>query len=332
MKNLIVRKTAFFLFTLIIAQTSNGAIDLRESSFSHTANDLSSLTRRYHSRSNRSGPLGFGWCFAFDVRLIKVNDSLRRIHECGANSEFIDFVPVPAAKGVWQNPADPHDRLFEADGQISRPSRFQTFDAKTGRTISFKLSPTKTAQLFYEADQIKELRVSDGFWFRFQYNPQTQMIERVLASNGESVTYIHNSRDLIEVRQGKKTLWRYRYDDFHNLSSIHQGARLVAELKYDALNDRVIGYRPAQGCKDSYSYSESRTKGEEAFIADVERSCGGNMKSKARFKFLYRELGLSRRLLAQMTIETNEEQTIISFDRKTGRALSIEKLKATRRL
>lgn len=320
---------SLFFFTY----DSKGAIDLRESSFTHSATEFSLLTRHYHSRSNRPGLVGYGWCFAFEAQIIRLNERQWRVYECGSQSEITDFVPAPDQSGVWFNPSQPDDRLIVGLKEISRPLRSQVFFRKNGNLKSFATASGATVTLVYGSEnQIIELRASDGRSIRLQWNPHSQFIERAVTAEGEAVSYLYENQNLIAVKKGSETLWRYAYDDFHNLTEVHQGKRVIAALKYDTANDRVIEYQNENGCRERYSYKEIRGTGEETFIADIERSCRQRENSKTRFKFFYLELNSLQRSLAQMTIETEKEKTIISFDRKTGHTLSVEKLKNLRRL
>lgn len=291
------------------------------------------LTRHYHSRSNRPGAIGYGWCFAFEAQVIRVSDHRWRVYECGSQNELTDFIRVPERKGIWANQTQPDDILIEGISEIIRPRRSQIFYRKSGYLKSFKTLTGKTVTLLYHLeDQLKEMRVSDGSWIRFQYNPQTQKIEKAFNDKNELIHYHYEKQNLISVQLGSANLWRYSYDDFHNVTEVRKGNRRIASLRYDTANDRVVEYKSEHGCQERYSYKEVQAKGEETFIADIERTCRRKEKSKSRFKFLYLELNKFQRSLAQMTIETEEERTIISFDRQTGHTLSIEKAKNLRRL
>lgn len=333
MTNSKIQKIALLFSLLFFANESSGAIDLRESSFSHSATELSLLTRHYHSRSNRPGLIGYGWCFAFEAQIIRLSEHRWRLYECGSRSELTDFVPAPGQKGVWMNPNQPDDRFIVGVSEIARPARSQVFYRKSGNLKSFTTESGAIVTLTYgHESQIKGLRVSDGRSFRFFLNPHTQLIERVVSDKGEVISYLFDNQNLIGVKKGQEALWRYTYDEFHNLTEVHQVERKIAALKYDTASDRVIEFQNEHGCRERYSYKEIHAIGEETFIADIERTCRRREKSKTRFQFFYLELNSFRRSLAQMTIETEEEKTIISFDRETGHTLSVEKLKNLRRL
>lgn len=312
---------------------TQAAIDLRESSYTHKAIDFSRVNRTYNSRSDRKGLIGYGWCFDFEIQIELLSEREWAIVECGAPLEKVRFKKAPHSQ-EWVSAVDPEDYLIEKDGEVFRPTRAQVFQRSTGRLKQFVNSKGHLTKVSYDSlGRANEILYKSGKKIRFEYKENLNLVSSARDESGKTARYHYQNHDLVRIDDDGKPLWRFTYDEFHNMTRVQKGSKVIALLLYDTTTDRVMTYDAGDGCQERYLYAETRSSSVERFVADIERICSdGKKTAKSRFEFLYVGKGTRERSLAEMTIETREERTRISFDERTGRTLSIQKSKAIRQL
>ncbi|MCP3993729.1 MAG: RHS repeat protein, partial [bacterium] len=218
--------------------------------------------RTYNSRSEYSGPMGYGWTFSYGEHLSEQQDG-----------------------SVLFREDDGSEHLFElaADGSFIAPPGKQaelTRDA-FGFTLEFKLGPT-----FRFAPEGRLLSVSDslGNIVTLGYSASEQLetvtdasgrqvltiessdgkITRVEDFTGRQLTYTYEGDDLVSVRDLSGEVWSYAYDAEHNLLSRQTPLGTEDTYAYDSL-DRCIRHTDRLGQTESFAYPDL---GRKAVVTD----------------------------------------------------------------
>ncbi len=236
------------------------------------------MLRKYDSQTKYDSSLGYGWAFTYDKQLYKYTDGsvvVRR--DCGKRDTYIlSGGSYTGPKGDRGNLVENNDGSFtltyagntkeyyNADGTLKALEdaighRLEmTYDAR-GRlplvgSSPFAVDPNTPAAIAYlpRLTKVEERNVSGTLTGRFVdivYNDSTGRISTITASDGRSVSYVHDATlsptngNLLTVNGLESIVSTYGYTDIndsHNLTDIQVGTGTDAWVNTYDTNDRVI--------------------------------------------------------------------------------------------
>ena len=237
------------------------------------------INRRYDSRSTYDSPLGYGWSINHDRRLYQYPDgSIIIRYACGSRDRFV------YTGGAYVTPGDGRqgDLMENPDGSFIYTRQYGTrefYDAQ-GRLIAVqnrqghrhefsydpagKLPLTGTSPFAIDPDvpltvayNYRLIRIAEraadgvltGNFVDFDYDPATGRLIGITASDGRSVTYVHDSTNgltrgnLIQVNGLEGVISHYLYNDpndAHNLTSMQERAGETPWVSTYDTQDRVV--------------------------------------------------------------------------------------------
>ena len=277
------------------------------------------ITRRYDNRSTYDSAIGYGWSLNHDRRLYEYADGSVVIrYGCGAKDRFVytgsayvtpddgrqgDLTENPDGSFVYTRSYGTKE-YYDSQGRLTAvQNRFghrheYNYDVAgklplTG-TSPFSLDPTTPMVVAYQyrITQVQE-RAADGVLtgnhVDFNYDGSTGRLSSVVASDGRTVSYVHDSLagatsgNLITVNGLENIVKTYQYtdpNDSHNLTSIQEAVGETAWVSvYDA-QDRVVQQTHGNDVFD-FNYLIELTETEVAHtIADA---LGSNSYTTVKF-------------------------------------------------
>ena len=236
------------------------------------------ITRRYDSRSAYDSPIGYGWSLTQDRALYEFPDGSVTIrYGCGSRDRFVYtggayVTPSVGRRGTLvENPDGSfvYTRQYGTREYYDAEGRLTAIQNKYGHrheysydpagklpltgTSPFGVDPTTpmTVGHFFRLTRIDE-RAADGAltgnYVVFDYDATTGRLVSVTASDGRTVSYVHDSTggltkgNLVQVNGLEGIVTTYEYqdpNDSHNLTSVQEEAGATPWVSQYDTSDRV---------------------------------------------------------------------------------------------
>jgi len=203
------------------------------------------LTRTYNSRDRRNGPLGHGWSFIYDKRLIPTTDGVDVWALCrtgegrrarfSLNPDQVTYTPPPDLTSVLGKETDGWT-LTERDGQVRR------FDAD-GRLVEWLLPNGNGLSFAYDGvGFLHEVGTTTGRTLTLTKGANGR-IDSIVDHTGRVFRYSYDGDgNLASFADPLGNTTQYVYDGKHNLIRIVDPRGNVAQqMTYDA-DDRLATY------------------------------------------------------------------------------------------
>lgn len=292
------------------------------------------VVRRYDNQSRYDSPLGYGWAFTYDRRLFKYTDGSVVVRTgCGVRHKYLKV------GGSYQSSTGRRTRLVENGNgtfTVVYPSgRKDQYDA-LGRLVAiedswgnrlemsydsrgrlpirgsspYALDPATPAVVAYDYRLVKvEERLADGALtgrnVTVTYNDTTGRVTGVVASDGRSVSYVHDQTNspsngnLLEVNGLEGHVSRFGYNDPldpHNVTEFEIGGLAPYINTYDD-QDRVV---QQQRGNDVYTFNYI-VPGLETGVVHEIKDGAGNLVNTLTIRYIIDERGYPTETRWQLT-------------------------------
>lgn len=201
--------------------------------------------------------------------------------------------------------------------------RFAANDGK-GRMTAMYDKNGNFLKLDWEKNNLKEVVDNNGRKLSFKYF-QNGKVQKVTGPNGLSAEYkFANLDDLNWVKNGWGNVYKFAYDDLHNLVKVDYPDGTAFSLTYDKQKDWVTGYTDRQKCVESYGYEYSKEDPKNHYWSTVKKVCGKEVIADNKYEFWYRNRSSDgKAYLNRVLTSVNDNTTDVTYHEIFGRPLTI---------
>lgn len=178
-------------------------------------------------------------------------------------------------------------------------------------------------KMVYEKDKLTAIIDNNGRRLSLTYNPANNKVSKIVGPNNLSATYKYSEEDLIEVTNGWKNTFKYKYDDLHNLVRIDFPDSSFKALTYNKDKDWVMSFTNRKGCIENYNYQENPKDPLNHYWSTVEKKCGGKVTNKSRYEFFHKLAANGSRYLYRAVSDNNGDKTDIIYHPIFGKPTSV---------
>lgn len=248
-----------------------------------TAGDDITIFRTYNSRDMRSGPMGHGWSFSYDFRLIEVTDG----------GERFALLHLPDGK---------RERfLRQEDGSFASPEDFDVTLVKNSDD-SFTLTDFRFRKMEFDAaGRLTGIVDPNGFAINLDYGV-SGTLETITGPRGRSVSFtIGANGKIATITDPDGRVLQYQHDADGNLTSFTDTAGSVTSYEYDSNHNLQFVRDGLENVIQRVSYdSEGRVAsfteqgGQEVWTVSYTPASRQTTKSDSRgetWTFIYNENG-----------------------------------------
>lgn len=201
---------------------------------------------------------------------------------------------------------------------------FQRFDLE-GRLIAMYDKNKNFLKMSYKGKLLSEVLDNSGRRLTFKYNPNNR-ISTIKGPSGVSVEYkFENLDNLVWVNNAWGNVYKFSYDDVHNLTKVTWPDKTFIELSYDRKKDLVLSYKDRLNCKETYNYETSKTEPKLHFWSTVEKKCGNEVVNQSKFEFFHKIRGDGSTILQRVVTTTNGTSNEIVYHEEFGKPIVIKR-------
>jgi len=167
----------------------------------------------------------------------------------------------------------------------SAGNRF-TFD-RNGRLVGQSRSDGVSVSIIRdEKGGVKKIERSDGSYLNFALFSNGK-VKSITRNDGVMSEYRYSDGvDLALVKNSWLKIYKFSYDDLHNLTKVEWPDKTYIEMVHDKSQDWVTGFRDRDGCMEDYLYESALKDGKNNYSAHTEKWCKDvGLTQKALYKF-----------------------------------------------
>ncbi len=230
------------------------------------------LQRHYSSRSLFKGVFGFNWCSQLDYK-ITVSDNEMSVFDCEAGKHIV-FKKINVDRF---HSVDLQNDLVVENGWIRFDrSPLTLYFSKDGRLSHWTASSSDSVHVIYKGNSATQLRTTKSGVLDVTYGK-----DGLVKSVGKSFSYEYNQGLLRAVLKDGKSIWRYQYDEFLNMT-LWRGPSSSEEMKYDSEWDRIVYLKDKNDCRFRYQYE---LKDSKKFILESKK-CLNSREKETLFEMI----------------------------------------------
>lgn len=208
------------------------------------------IKRYYSSRSLFKGYFGYNWCSDLDYK-ITISSKNLSLFDCEIGKHLIfektsgtDFINLENDLSI-QN-----DDLFF---KYVTPSTSYFF-SKNGVMSHWIPKGMPAMYAIYKNTKLSRILSK-------QVGSQSVVFDNdgLIQKIGGKLSYSYDNGILKKVTQGKIITWKYRYDEFMNMT-LWRGPSNYEIMKYDSEWDRIIYFKDANNCRFHFQYEIKQAK------------------------------------------------------------------------
>lgn len=201
----------------------------------------------------------------------------------------------------------------------------QKFDFQ-GRLVQLVDKNGNSLAFTYAGETLRDVVDNNGKKLNFSFY-SNKKVKRITGPNGVGAEYtFKNLNDLDTVKNGFGNVYRYAYDDLHNLVSIDFPDKTKKTITYDTNKDWVTSFKDRDNCKEEYKYELSKDDPKQHYWSTVTKKCNDKVVTTGRYEFWYKtNEQKGDTYLSRVLIKNNNETQDITYHPVFGRPLSITK-------
>lgn len=201
---------------------------------------------------------------------------------------------------------------------------YQLFDAKTGRLTHMYDKNGNYLKLAWGKDGLLGVADNMGRKLTFKLDPTSKKVALIIGPQKLTATYKTKGDNLEEVKNAKGEVFKYDYDELHNLTRINLPDKTYKSLTYNKDKDWVTSFRNPKGCIESYDYFLGKPDPKSYFKSTVVKKCGKEITNQSSYEFFHkqRQDGLGLYLHRVKTVN-NGAVTDITYHPVFGKPLTI---------
>ncbi len=218
--------------------------------------------RAYNSRSDFSGPLGYGWTFNYGQQLEEHADGSVLYRDADGTEHTF----MPDGTGGYTGPPGKHLSLQRGGAELTLRAKdgFASIFAEDGRLLRLSEPNGNTVTLGYDpAGQLTSITDAAGRT-ALTVTTSGDKITQLTDLFGRSVSYSYSGDDLSTVIDTLGNTWTYTYDSDHNLIAKTDALGNADSYSYDDL-DRCIRHLDRLGYEEAFQY---QSRGSRAVLTD----------------------------------------------------------------
>lgn len=208
------------------------------------------------------------------------------------------------------------ENILLKSGQYKRTltdGTYQLFEASTGRLTHMYDKNGNFLKLAWSKDALISVADNLGRKLNFKQDPTTKKIALIVGPNKLVASYTTKGDDLLEVKNASNEVYKYKYDELHNLIRTDLPDKTYKELTYNKDRDWVMSFRNPKGCMENYNYTLSKEDPKGYFKSEVEKKCGKEVTNKSTYEFFHKNRadGLGLYLHRVKTVNNGEITDIV---------------------
>src|SRR5690606_11267511 len=122
----------------------------------------------------------------------------------------------------------------------------------------------------------------------FKLHPTTKKVALIVGPNKLTASYKTKGDNLEEVTNAKGEVFKYDYDDLHNLVKITLPDKTYKALTYNRDKDWVMSFRNPKGCLETYDYILGKPDPKTYFKSTVVKKCGKEVTNQSSYEFFHK--------------------------------------------
>ncbi|WEJ11744.1 DUF6531 domain-containing protein [Sinorhizobium prairiense] len=287
---------------LAMVRPGNALVDLKNANYSNTWIDLPeklgvSILRTYNSRSLFAGIFGFGWCSDFETSIYFSDNGSYKLSFCG-DGQTLEFERPQRREGSGRALSSDDGSTLEisdeqflyrsADGQ-----KTLHFD-RMGHLSAIETSGFGTVEIIRLYGRVTEVVDWEGRRYRFLIGSAGKVL-RIQTPESLVIEYQYNQfGDLVAVKNGWGNVYRFHYDELHNLVRASWPDKTFIAIDYDKERDWVTGFTDRDVCKEAYAYKQGLSpRGTEVYWVYITKHCKEELIVEGLYEFVYTREPLS---------------------------------------
>lgn len=243
------------------------------------------VTRTYNSRSSYAkGFFGVGWSSEYEGHLV-IEPKNIIFNEAGGGNRVV-FVPEKAP-GKWTNSVYGLQSISKVkdDYVLSAANAKKYLFSKDGKLLKISDRNNNFIEFVYKEGLLSTIK--DNFnnqasleWKTFGSHPRV-----VLIRNGERrASYSYTKEGNLEKATGTDGIvYRYEYDNEHNMTKISYQDGTYKGMGYDKVRDWITSFRDQDGTFNKYEYLSDKIDPENKFGTVVSRGKEGSKDTERAF-------------------------------------------------
>ncbi|HAG91099.1 MAG TPA: cell wall-associated protein wapA [Bdellovibrionales bacterium] len=201
---------------------------------------------------------------------------------------------------------------------------FQRFDDKTGLLTHMYDRNGNYLKLAWGKSGLDGVVDNLGRKLSFKHDPVTKKVALIVGPNKMTATYNSKGDNLVAVKNADSEVYKYEYDELHNLTEITLPDKRMKKLSYNKDKDWVVSFTNPKGCVENYNYILGKPNPKEYFKSEVVKKCGKEVTNQSSYEFFHKErqdgLGL---YLHRVRTVNNGAVTDITYHPIFGKPLTI---------
>lgn len=243
------------------------------------------ITRTYNSRSSYAkGFFGVGWSSEYEGYL--TFEAANVIFNEAGGGNRIAFTPQKAP-GKWINSIYGQQTISKLkEGYLLNAASGKRYTfSTTGRMIKVMDRNNNSIELVYQENQLKMLKDNFNNQVAFEWKAFGGQIRVTQIRNGDKkATYSYTKEGNLERATGTdNVVYRYDYDNEHNMTKIAYQDGTFKSMSYDKVRDWVTNFRDTDGTFNKYEYISDKIDPENKFGTVVARGREGTADQERAF-------------------------------------------------
>lgn len=214
-----------------------------------------------------------------------------------------------------------HYTRYLSDGSLQRydiDGKLTHIYSKTGSFLKFT----------YSDNRISDIEDSESHRLSFKYD-NLGKVKKISGPNGLTVEYSYQpiTIDLSEVKitnyKKETTIYKYDYNEQHNLIKAVWPDKTFISIKYDIQKDWVTQFTDRDACTEDYKYEFAKNNPSLHYWATSVKTCEKSVKTRNRFEF-WQNKTENGKALARVLTDVDGQTKDVTYDQLTGKPQKIK--------
>ena len=200
---------------------------------------------------------------------------------------------------------------------------YQNFNIKGQMTYMFDKNNNYLKLTYSPSGQLNKVSDNNGRSISFVIDKKSKKVSQVKGPKGMLLTYNYKNEDLVYAKNAWKNVYRYKYDDLHNLIRVDYPDKTNKTISYNKNKDWVIGFKDRSNCKETYKYVLDQKDPMNKYYSEVIKKCEGKVTNQSRYEFVHKKNPDGSRYLARTKSTVNGKISEVRYHPKFGKAMSV---------
>ncbi len=206
---------------------------------------------------------------------------------------------------------------------------YQKFNIQGQLTHIYDRNNNYIKLTYNAAKLLAKITDNNGRSINLKSDEKSKKVVEIKGPSGMKLEYKHKGEDLIFVKNAWKNVYRYKYDDLHNLVQVDYPDKTNKKIFYNKNKDWVIGFKDRNNCKETYKYLSDSKDPLNKYSSEVVKKCKGKVTNKSKYEFVHKKNKDGSRYLAQSKSVINGKVREVKYHPNFGKAISVRDDKYT---